>query len=103
MGTLPAIEHVQRFSANVPKFYADGKPALFNRRQLACNVEDEARRTANIAPEFSWGFLSSICRDHMNPGVPKPKGAAFQQCPEMTLFHLDDCEIVMIGSIRVST
>ena len=35
MGTLPAIVHVQWFFANVPRFYADEKPALFNRRQLA--------------------------------------------------------------------
>ena len=32
---LPAIMHVPRFFANVPRSYADGKPALFNRRQSA--------------------------------------------------------------------
>jgi hypothetical protein len=46
MDTLPAIEHVQRFSANVPKFYADEKMALFNRRQLACKIENKAPETS---------------------------------------------------------
>jgi hypothetical protein len=39
---------------NVSKFYADEKTALFNRRQLACKIENKAPETSgDITSAFS--------------------------------------------------